>query len=61
VKAIRTIVRFSALLLIAAHALVFLLGCGGGGTADRGAISGVVIAPGDATAPVYVLAVKYEN
>ena len=53
--------RIPGFFLIAASALMFLFGCGGDGTVGRGAISGKVIAPGDATAPIYVLAVKYEN
>ncbi|MBA4423196.1 MAG: hypothetical protein C0390_08880, partial [Syntrophus sp. (in: bacteria)] len=51
--------RITRFFLMAASTLMFLFGCGGAGSG--GAISGRVISPGDTTAPVYILAIKYEN
>lgn len=51
--------RITGFFLIVASTLMFLFGCGGAGSG--GAISGQVISPGDSTAPVYILAIKYEN
>jgi len=58
---IRILARIAAWIMIAAFALTFPAGCGGGGTVGKGSISGQVFAPGGLTAPVYVLAIKYEN
>lgn len=53
--------RTSGFFPLAASLVLFLCGCGGGGDGSGGAIGGQVISAGDATAPVYILALKYEN